>query len=249
MRSTDESLTVRPAELADTDAMADLYTAARVAAVPQMPPALHTNAEDRAWLAARLADPDHQAWVAEDADGLLGYALFTETWLEHLFIRHDRTGSGVGGVLLDLVKSLRPRGFALWVFETNTGARRFYARHGLLELEHTDGSANEERAPDVRMAWPGEDPVAALRGWIDDVDDELAPLLARRAALTAAVQPFKAVPGSRDPQRERELAERMARQAPALGQARLERIMHALITESLAAAAEPTGPTGPSTPA
>ncbi|WP_109506374.1 GNAT family N-acetyltransferase [Nocardioides speluncae] len=253
MRSTDEtggesfveSLTVRAAEAADAEAMADLYTAARVAAVPQMPPALHTNAEDRAWMAARLADGDHEAWVAEDAGALLGYALFTETWLDHLFIRPDRTGSGVGGVLLELVKSLRPRGFALWVFETNLGARRFYARHGLLELERTDGATNEEKAPDVRMAWPGEDPVAALRGWIDEVDDQLAPMLARRAALTAAVQQFKAVPGSRDLDRERELAERMAQQAPALGTARLERIMHTVITESLDAATEPGTPGPP----
>lgn len=236
MSSTDDSLTVRAAEAGDAEAMADLYTAARVAAVPQMPPALHTNAEDRVWLAAHVADADHEAWVAEDASGLLGYALFTETWLEHLFIRPDRTGTGVGSVLLDLVKSLRPRGFCLWVFESNTGARGFYARHGLIELEHTDGSANEEKAPDVRMAWPGEDPLAALRGWIDEADDELGPLLARRAALTAAVQQFKAVPGSRDPRRERELAERMAHHAPALGIARLERILHAIISESLDAA-------------
>jgi chorismate mutase/GNAT superfamily N-acetyltransferase len=235
--STDDSLTVRAAEASDAQAMADLYTAARVAAVPQMPPAMHTNAEDRAWFAARLAPDDRsEAWVAEDATGLLGYALFTETWLDHLFVRADRTGTGVGGVLLDLVKSLRPRGFCLWVFESNTGARRFYARHGLVELEHTDGSANEEKAPDVRMAWPGEDPLAALRGWIDEADDELGPLLARRAALTAAVQQFKAVPGSRDPHRERELAERMAHHAPALGVARLERILHAIISESLDAA-------------
>lgn len=228
-------LTVRAAEAGDAEAMADLYTAARVAAVPQMPPAMHTNAEDRAWFAARLAPDEHdrEAWVAEDATGLLGYALFTATWLDHLFVRADRTGTGVGGVLLDLVKSLRPRGFCLWVFESNTGGRRFYERHGLVELEHTDGSTNEEKAPDLRMAWPGEDPLAALRGWIDEVDDELGPLLARRAALTAAVQQFKAVPGSRDPERERELAERMAHHAPALGVARLERILHAIISESL----------------
>lgn len=248
MRSTDESagesLTVRPAEVADAEAMADLYTAARIAAVPQMPPALHTNAEDRAWLVGRLANPDHQGWVAEDADGLVGYALFTETWLEHLFVRPDRTGTGIGGVLLELVKSLRPRGFALWVFETNGGARRFYARHGLLELERTDGAANEEKAPDIRMAWPGESPLVFLRSLIDEVDDELAHVLARRAALTAAVQRHKTDAGltGRDPSRERAIAERMARHAPALGADRLTRILDAIITESLAIERPDRGP-------
>jgi hypothetical protein len=31
----------------------------------------------------------------------------------------------------------------------NAGARRFYERHGFSAIEFTDGSANEERCPDV----------------------------------------------------------------------------------------------------
>ena len=110
------------------------------------------------------------------------------------------------------MKARRPRGFALWVFESNAPARAFYARHGLLELEHTDGADNQERSPDLRMAWPGGDPVAYFRGEIDDVDQTLAVLLARRAALTAAVQEHKDVSGhaGRDPERERQIAERMS---------------------------------------
>lgn len=181
-------LLLRQAGPEDADAIADLYTAARVAAVPQMPPALHNNAEDRAWLAGQLARTDREAWIAERDGQLLGYALLEPVWLDHLFVRPGATGEGVGTALLDLVKGLRPDGFSLWVFETNAGARRFYAGHGLVELERTDGSANEERAPDIRMVWPGSDPVAFLRGLIDDVDEQLGDLRARRAALTRAVQ-------------------------------------------------------------
>lgn len=148
-------LTLRRADLADAEEIADLYTAARVAAVPHMPPALHTNAEDRRWMAGQLALEDHEAWVAEREALVVGYALITPVWLDHLFIRPEHLGRGIGSVLLDLVKSLRPDGFSLWVFESNTGARRFYARHGLLEVERTDGSQNEEKAPDIRMEWPG----------------------------------------------------------------------------------------------
>jgi chorismate mutase/GNAT superfamily N-acetyltransferase len=231
-------LVLRQAGPDDAEAIADLYTAARVAAVPQMPPALHTNAEDRAWMARQLASADHEAWVAELPDGrIVGYALLTPTWLDHLFVDPDRCGTGIGSVLLDLVRSLRPDGFSLWVFESNTGARRFYARHGLVELERTDGSGNEEKAPDVRMAWPGADPLAFFRGLIDEVDDQLGDLLARRAALTRAVQAHKQDP-ARDPEREQEIAAALARRAPALGQDRLARIVHAIITESLDAAAE-----------
>ena len=40
----------------------------------------------------------------------------------------------------------------LWAFQSNTGALRFYERHGFVAVEETDGD-NEERAPDVRMVW------------------------------------------------------------------------------------------------
>jgi chorismate mutase len=232
---TDDSLRLRPAEPDESDALAALYGRSRAAAVPAMPAALHTADEDRGWFAARLRDGEHQAWVAEDDGGLLGYALVTDTWLDHLFVDPSRHSAGIGTALLDVVKGLRPAGFCLWVFESNTRAREFYSRHGLVELERTDGSGNEEKQPDVKMAWPGHDPVAFYRRLIDEVDAGLGELLARRVALTRAVQGVK---GStdRDVAREREIAERMTRVAPELGPDRLARIVHAIITESLDAA-------------
>lgn len=229
---------LRPAEAEDARAIADLYTAARVAAVPMMPPARHTNDEDRAWFAGKLAQDTHEAWVAVSDGSLLGYALLTRSWLDHLFLRPDVTGQGIGTLLLDLVKSLRPEGFALWVFESNTRARRFYARAGLVELERTDGSGNEEKAPDVKLVWPGSEPLVYFRGLIDDVDAQLGDLLARRAALTRAVQEHKHDP-TRDPARERAIAETMAQHAPALGADRLARIVDVIVTESLDAASRP----------
>ena len=232
-----EDLRLRRAEPEESDAVAALYGRSRAAAA--MPPAMHSAEEDRGWFAARLRDGDHEAWVAEDDSGLLGYALATTTWLDHLFVEPSRQSAGVGTALLDVVKGVRPEGFCLWVFETNVPARAFYARHGLVELERTDGSGNEEKAPDVRMAWPGLDPVAFYRGLIDEVDDALADLLARRAALTRVVQDVKGT-RERDAGREREIAARMALAAPELGADRLSRIVHAIITESLDA----VGPTG-----
>jgi chorismate mutase len=94
------------------------------------------------------------------------------------------------------------------------------------------------------MAWLGTDPVATLRRRIDDVDDRLAALLAERAALTAVVQRLKEVPGhpGRDPDREAEIVDRMARlaarQGGPLSRDQLARIMHVVISESLDAADE-----------
>jgi GNAT superfamily N-acetyltransferase len=212
-----------------------MYNATRAAAYPFMPRDVHMPEEAYGWV--RSWDPAvFTVWVATSADDtLLGYARFDDVWLDDLYIHPSAQGTGVGSALLDLVKVERPRGFCLWVFESNTPARRFYEARGLVELEHTDGSANDEKEPDLRMAWPGADPLAFYRSLIDTVDAELGEALNRRAALTAAVQPHKGS-SERDPEREREIARTMSSRAPTLGEDRLARIVHAVITESLDAA-------------
>ncbi|WP_244927599.1 GNAT family N-acetyltransferase [Nocardioides sp. W7] len=228
----DPALLLRPAGEADDRAVAEVHLAARHAAVRSgaMPPSVHPDEDTRSWLAARLREDE--VWLAESERRVVAYARFTPTWLDDLYVLPSYAGRGVGSALLDLVKAQRPGGFCLWVFETNTPARAFYGGHGLVELERTDGTANEERAPDVRVAWPGEDPLGFLRGLIDDVDADLGDLLERRVALTAAVQGIKH-DRTRDPDRERAIAATMAERAPTLGSERLARIMHAVITESL----------------
>ncbi len=235
-------LTLRPADAGDLEELAELYIATRRASLPAMPAPVHDDASIRAWftgLALAGSGGAKEIWIAEAGDQgpgeILGFAVLDRGWLDSLYVGPQHQARGIGTALLDLVKAQRPDGFALWVFASNTGARGFYHRHGLVELEHTDGSANEERAPDVRMAWPGLDPVGYLRSQIDEVDDELALLLARRFALTATVQGFKQHPGrqGRDVDRERAIAERMAAHAPGLGAEAIGRIMDTVIGQSL----------------
>jgi GNAT superfamily N-acetyltransferase len=153
---------VRRGEAEDGPAIASLYTAARVHAVPQMPPARHTAEEDVAFYSHRVAEPEVTAWLAEADGGLLGFALCTPTFLDSLYVRPDLTGQGIGSLLLDVVEATHPDGYELWVFESNDGARRLYERRGLVEVERTDGSGNEEKAPDIRMAWRPREPVSPL---------------------------------------------------------------------------------------
>ena len=225
-------LLLRRGSTADADEVTELYLATRRAAEPSMPPQLHTPESVLAFMTRVLADKE--VWVAE-ADGIVGFMTLDEAFLDALYVGPDHQGFGIGNSLLELAKARRPDGFGLWVFASNAPARGFYHRHGLVELEHTDGSGNEERAPDVRMAWPGVDPIGFLRRQVDEVDDDLALLLARRFALTAAIQGFKDQPGhgGRDPEREREIARRMAAHAPGLGAAAIGRIMDLVIAESL----------------
>jgi len=227
-----DDLVLRPGTAADAEQLTELYLAARRAAEPAMPPQQHSRESVLAYTTGMVAEKE--VWVAE-ADEIVGFATLAEAFLDALYVGPDHQGFGVGTSLLDLAKARRPDGFALWVFASNAPARGFYHRHGLVELEHTDGSGNEERSPDVRMAWPGSDPVAFLRRQIDEVDDELALVLARRFALTATVQGYKRQPGQegRDQVREHEIAQRMAAHAPGLGVARIERIMGTVIDASL----------------
>jgi chorismate mutase/ribosomal protein S18 acetylase RimI-like enzyme len=235
-----EALAFRPAEPADLPEVADLFLASRTGASGAMPPVVApwdvVRGHIESWdLSTR------EVWLAEDALGLAGFATLTGAWLESLYVAPEQQGTGVGTALLELVMALRPQGFGLWVFASNAPARGFYRRHGLIELEHTDGSANTEREPDIRMAWPGQDPMAYLRSEIDEVDATLAELLARRFALTAAVQGQKAATGSagghagRDLTRERAIVERMVRHVPGLEADRVAPIMDAVIGESLTA--------------
>ncbi|MCH1868291.1 GNAT family N-acetyltransferase [Nocardioides sp. CFH 31398] len=231
---------VRLAETHELPAVADLLLSARSAAAGWMPPV----PEQAVPLVRRdLAGWDldvREVWVATEADHgggerVVAFAALVDDWLEALYVDPAAQRGGLGTMLLDVVKARRPEGFCLWVFEANRPARAFYGRHGLLELERTDGSANSERTPDVRMVWPGADPLATLRRLVDDVDHELGDLLARRVALSRVIQDHKA-DATRDPGREAEVARRVASRVPELGEQRVARIMAAVIAESLDAA-------------
>lgn len=223
----------------DLPDLAEIYLDARHAA--PMTPSAHSPADVRAWVRSwDLSTRD--VWVAEVDGAVVGFAHLTPSWLDGLYVAPATQQQGIGSDLLALAKSVRPHGFGLWVFEMNEPAREFYRRRGFLELESTDGAANEEHAPDVKMVWPGADPLAYFRSLIDETDLVLGDVLARRVALTRVVQDHKRAASAvadpaRDSAREREIVERIAAVVPELGRDRVARIVQVIIGESLDAAA------------
>ena len=131
---------VRLATADDADALADLYSDARRAAVPQMPPAMHTDEEHRGYYrgSRRGATTTRSGWPSPTAS-CSASRMCTPTFLDGLYVRPDLKGQGIGSLLLDVVEATHPDGYELWVFESNTGARRLYERRGLVEVERTDG--------------------------------------------------------------------------------------------------------------
>jgi GNAT superfamily N-acetyltransferase len=134
----------------DAEAIADVFLPAFAGLT--FLPKLHDEADTRNWIATVML-PSHEVWVAEQDGEIVGFAALTEDRLGHIYVRPDVQSRGIGGALLAKAKERRPRGFDLWVFQQNEGARRFYERHGLTCVELTDGAGNEERTPDARYAW------------------------------------------------------------------------------------------------
>jgi GNAT superfamily N-acetyltransferase len=102
----------------------------------------------RAYFASHIV-VDCELWVAEQDGALAGILVLEGEFVDHLYVEPALTGRGIGSALLAVAKRERPAGLALWTFQANTGARRFYERHGFIEMRQTDGRDNEERAPDA----------------------------------------------------------------------------------------------------
>lgn len=151
-RPSSSVVTLRRARAGEGEDLGALLHAARVASIPAIPPPVHTKAETRQWFSSRVL-PLSEVWVAEAGGRPVGVMVLRDGWIDQLYLEREWTGHGVGGRLLDHAKERRPGGLQLWTFQSNLGARRFYERHGFVAVEETDGSGNEERAPDVRYQW------------------------------------------------------------------------------------------------
>lgn len=144
---------LRRAGALDAAVAAQVYLASRKGAGDLIPPAAHDDEDVHRWMRDVFL-PYAEVWFAVEDERVLGLlGLQPPDRLEQLYVVPEAQGQGVGTALLDLAKRLRPRGLQLWAFESNTAAHRFYERHGFVVAEQTDGSANEEHAPDRRYVW------------------------------------------------------------------------------------------------
>ena len=140
---------VRRGTEGDARAAAELWLRARKAALDVIPPPVHGDDDVRAWFASHVVR-DAELWVAEGPAGRLhGILVLNGPWVEQLYVDPSMTGRGIGSELLELAVRERPTGLRLWTFASNTGAQRFYERHGFVEVRRTDGSDNEEGEPDI----------------------------------------------------------------------------------------------------
>jgi len=135
----------------DAEAIAGVWLAS-YRATYDFPPA-HSDDEVGKWVREVLV-PTRELWVATVPEaGVVALMALNSDMVDQLYVAPEWTGRGIGGHLIELAKDCRPGGLDLCTFQVNTGARRFYQRHGFLEIERGDGSGNEEGQPDLRCAW------------------------------------------------------------------------------------------------
>jgi GNAT superfamily N-acetyltransferase len=147
------SFTVRAAGPADAAAIAHVHVASREVTMPYLPPRKRSDAEVEAWV-RDVVLVTSAVWVAVDAGGaVVGYTAVTGGHLDALYLLSGVLRQGMGTALLGRAKEHRPDGLTLAVFQRNTGARAFYARHGFTVVDSNDGSRNMENEPDLTMRW------------------------------------------------------------------------------------------------
>ncbi|MFD3585189.1 GNAT family N-acetyltransferase [Streptomyces sp. NPDC058683] len=150
MSAGDEAV-LRRAVGPDAVAVADVWLRSYSAALPTVVRA-HSDDEVRAYF-RDVVVPERETWLAEVGGHVVGVMVLAGDLLSQLYLAPDWRGRGLGDRFVSLAKERSPQGLTLWTFQVNKPAHRFYERHGFLAVEHTDGSGNEEREPDVRYVW------------------------------------------------------------------------------------------------
>ncbi|MGW3724026.1 GNAT family N-acetyltransferase [Streptomyces sp. F001] len=149
------SVVLRRAAAPDAAAVADVWLRSYSAALPTVRRA-HSDDEVRAHI-RDVVVPRGTTWVAETTGespaAVVGMMTLDGEEVNALYLAPGWRGRGIGDRFVALAKELSPTGLALWAFQVNHPAQRFYERHGFVEVNRTDGSGNEEREPDVRYAW------------------------------------------------------------------------------------------------
>ncbi len=149
------SLALRKASLSDAEIIADIYLASRKEFV-SFAPLIHSDVSIHEWVRNTLI-PNSDVIVAEQTGQIVGMMALSKQkgigWIDQLYLAPQATGQGIGTQLLMYAKTALGAPVRLHTFQENSGARRFYERHGFQVLEFSDGSGNEERCPDILYEW------------------------------------------------------------------------------------------------
>ena len=144
---------IRQASPFEHDRVADVLIASRLASIPAIPAPVHDGADIRRWV-RDVVMMNHDVWVIDHGDepAIRAVMVLSPGWIEHLYVAPGHTNTGLGSELVRFAQNRATDSLDLWTFVSNLGARRFYERHGFVEVDRTEGD-NEEGEPDVLLRW------------------------------------------------------------------------------------------------
>ena len=164
--ATPHDVSIRQAVVADAEALAhlhvDVWDDAYTGLMPQgLLDDRREKVAERVEQVARILAGREPTWVAEDSDGLMGFAStgpardndMDETLeLYALYVRAAYWGTGVGYALFEI--AVGDRAAYLWVLAGNDRAIEFYQRQGF-RLDGTLDATEHDEGLHVRMVRAG----------------------------------------------------------------------------------------------
>ena len=98
---------------------------------------------------------EHAVQVAWRDGAIVGFVASNADSVSQLYVRVDCIGQGIGPRLLQLAKNASAGSLWLYTLARNARARRFYARHGFVDVKH--GFEPFWQLEDVRFEWTRAD--------------------------------------------------------------------------------------------
>jgi ribosomal protein S18 acetylase RimI-like enzyme len=95
--------------------------------------------------------PKSTVRVAKINEAVVGVLASDRESVSALYVRVDYIGQGIGSRLIDIAKTESSGSLWLFTFARNTNARRFYARHGFIEIAY--GYEPFWQLDDVKLRW------------------------------------------------------------------------------------------------
>ncbi len=141
--------TIRDATFDEVDDIARVFLSARLAILDIVP---MVHAHDTVPGFIRRLMREGRVVVAIMEERIAAMMALAPGWIEALYVDPAFWNRGLGTALLSHANRSpeAAKGLALWTFQANARARRFYEQHGFQAVAFTDGDGNEEKTPDVR---------------------------------------------------------------------------------------------------
>jgi ribosomal protein S18 acetylase RimI-like enzyme len=102
--------------------------------------------------------PKNVVRVAKIGEEIVGVLASNHESVSALYVHVDHIGQGIGSRLIGIAKAESSGSLWLFTFAKNTSARRFYAKHGFVEIAY--GFEPFWKLDDVKLSWVGSSSAA-----------------------------------------------------------------------------------------